>query len=129
MPRPKGSKNKSVKENKKDVCLYVRCTQEEKDKLIKLAEQEKLKVPKEKVERPQSEPRKKKGLSFKEKQLFEQVEREIADLEREKKELECLLSSGTLEQNELMEKSQRIGEVISLLDEKELIWLELSEKM
>jgi len=39
------------------------------------------------------------------------------------------LSSGTLEQNELMEKSQRIGEVISLLDEKELIWLELSEKM
>ena len=95
----------------------------------KQAEQEKLKVPKEKVERPQSEPRKKKGLSFKEKQLFEQVEREIGDLEREKKELESLLSSGTLEQNELMEKSQRIGEVISLLDEKELIWLELSEKM
>ena len=65
----------------------------------------------------------------KEKQLFEQMEREIGDLEREKKELESLLSSGTLEQNELMEKSQRIGEVISLLDEKELIWLELSEKM
>ena len=86
-------------------------------------------MPKEKVERPQAELRKKKGLSFKEKQLFEQVEREIADLEREKKELESLLSSGTLEQNELMEKSQRIGEVISLLDEKELIWLELSEKM
>ena len=42
MPRPKGSKNKSVKENKKDVCLYVRCTQEEKDKLIKLAEQENI---------------------------------------------------------------------------------------
>ena len=95
----------------------------------KQAEQEKLKQPKEKVERPQVEPRKKKGLSFKEKQLFEQVEREIADLEREKKELETLLSSGTLEQNDLMEKSQRIGEVISLLDEKELIWLELSEKM
>ena len=40
MPRPKGSKNKSVKENKKEVCLYVRCTQEEKAILVKLAEKD-----------------------------------------------------------------------------------------
>lgn len=39
MPRPKGSKNKSVKENRKEVCLYVRCTQEEKEKLVRLAEE------------------------------------------------------------------------------------------
>ena len=38
MPRPKGSKNKTIKENRKEVCLYVRCTQEEKEKLVKLAE-------------------------------------------------------------------------------------------
>lgn len=44
MPRPKGSKNKNVKENKKDLCLYVRCTQEEKEKLFALAEKEKISV-------------------------------------------------------------------------------------
>lgn len=79
------------------------------------------------VNRP--EPRKKKGLSFKEQQLFKQVEKEIEELETEKCEIERLLSSGTLESKDLLEKSQRIGEIISLLDEKEMIWLELSEKM
>ncbi len=75
-----------------------------------------------------AEPRKKKGLSYKEQQLFIQVEKEISELEKEKQEIELLLSSGTLESSVLMEKSQRIGEIISLLDEKEMIWLELSEK-
>lgn len=37
MARPIGSKNKTVKENKKDVCLYVRCTQSEKAQLEQLA--------------------------------------------------------------------------------------------
>ena len=57
-----------------------------------------------------------------------QVEKEISDLESEKQEIETLLSSGTLETKDLLEKSQRIGEIISLLEEKEMIWLELSEK-
>ncbi len=95
----------------------------------RLAEQEKAKIPQEKIDARSSEPRKKKGLSFKEQQLFKQTEREIAELEQEKKDLELYLSSGTLGQNELLEKSNRIGEVLALLDEKELIWLELSEKM
>ena len=38
MPRPKGSKNKTEKPDKKDVCIYVRCTQGEKEKLAVLAE-------------------------------------------------------------------------------------------
>lgn len=36
--RPKGSLNKTQKENKKDECIYVRCTTEEKEKLQQLAE-------------------------------------------------------------------------------------------
>lgn len=95
----------------------------------RLAELEKLKVPQEKVAEKKSEPRKKKGLSFKEQLLFKQTEQEISELEKEKQELELYLSSGTLDPKELMEKSNRIGEVIALLDEKEMIWLELSEKM
>lgn len=75
-----------------------------------------------------AEPRKKKGLTYKEQQLFNQVEQEISDLEKEKQEIESLMSSGTLDSKDLLEKSQRIGEIISLLDEKEMIWLELSEK-
>jgi len=46
MPRTKGSKNKTVKENRKEVCLYVRCTQEEKEKLFSLAEKENISVSK-----------------------------------------------------------------------------------
>lgn len=75
-----------------------------------------------------AEPRKKKGLTYKEQQLFNQVEQEISDLEKEKQEIESLMSSGTLDSKDLLEKSQRIGEIISLLNEKEMIWLELSEK-
>lgn len=93
----------------------------------RLAEQEKTEV-KEKVVF-QKEPRKKKGLSYKEEQLLKKTEQEISQLTQEKQDLEAQFSSGTLSQTELMEKSQRMGEIISLLDEKEMIWLELNEKI
>jgi ATP-binding cassette subfamily F protein uup len=93
----------------------------------RLAEQEKTEE-KEKVVL-QREPRKKKGLSYKEEQLLKQTEQEISQLSQEKQELEALFASGTLSQTELMEKSQRMGDLLSLLDEKEMIWLELNEKM
>ena len=38
------------------------------------------------------------------------------------------MSSGTLDIDTLTEKSNRIGEVIKMIDEKTLRWLELSEK-
>lgn len=67
-------------------------------------------------------------LTFKEKREMEQIESALEELEREKKELEELLNSGTLPYDLLMEKSARIGEIISLTDEKTMRWLELSEK-
>ncbi len=75
------------------------------------------------------EPRQRKRLSFKEQQLFDKTEKEIQELEQEKADLELYLSSGTLTPEDLRIKSERIGEIIALLDEKEMIWLELSEKM
>lgn len=66
-------------------------------------------------------------MSFKEKREFEEVAADIEKLEKEKKEIETVLSSGTLSNDELLAKSSRIGEIISLLDEKEMRWLELSE--
>ena len=47
---------------------------------------------------------------------------------KEKREIEEMLNSGNLGVEELTQKSQRISEVLSLLDEKEMRWLELSEK-
>ncbi|MFO7829675.1 MAG: ABC-F family ATP-binding cassette domain-containing protein [Bacteroidales bacterium] len=66
-------------------------------------------------------------LSFKEKREFEQLEKEIEQLESEKQELEKEISSGKLKSDDLIEKSNRVGEIIQLLDHKSDRWLELSE--
>ena len=70
---------------------------------------------------------KRKRLSYKEQRELEEVTNAIAELESEKAELEKGLSSGMLQGDELRRASERIGEVISLLDEKEMRWLELND--
>ena len=69
----------------------------------------------------------KRKMSFKEKREFEQLEKEIAELEAEKTQIEELLCSGTLSVDELTEKSKRLPEVNDMIDEKTMRWLELSE--
>lgn len=69
----------------------------------------------------------KRQLTFKEKREFELLEKEIADLTREKAIITEKLTSGNTAFEELQKISQRIGEVTQLLDEKEFRWLELSE--
>ena len=69
----------------------------------------------------------KKQLSYKEKREFEALEKEIAELTKEKETVTQRLNSGDASFEELQQLSNRIGEVSKLLDEKELRWLELSE--
>lgn len=69
----------------------------------------------------------KRRMSFKERREFEQLEKEIADLEAEKKAIEEALCSGTLSVDELTEKSKRLPQLTDLIDEKTMRWLELSE--
>ncbi len=69
----------------------------------------------------------KRKMSFKEKREFEQLEKEIAELEAEKTLIEEQLCSGTLSVDELTGKSKRLPELNDLIDEKTLRWLELSE--
>ena len=69
----------------------------------------------------------KKKLSFKEKREFEQLEAEIPQLESEKAQLEQEMSSGMLSTDDLLTKSARISELIDVIDEKSMRWLELSE--
>ena len=71
------------------------------------------------------EQRRKK--TYKEKCEFEQLEKDIAKLEQEQKEIEEALCSGTLSIDELTEKSKRLPEINDALEEKEMRWLELSE--
>lgn len=69
----------------------------------------------------------KRRMSFKERREFEQLEKEIAELEAEKKAVEEALCSGTLSVDELTEKSKRLPQLTDLIDEKTMRWLELSE--
>jgi len=69
----------------------------------------------------------KKKLSYKEQREFELLEKELSDLEEEKRRISERLSAANVDFEELQKLSERIGEVSSLIDEKELRWLELSE--
>jgi len=67
-------------------------------------------------------------LSYIEKYEMEQIEKKLKILEKQKTELELLINSGTLNSKELIEKSQEFGSTINTIENKELRWLELSEK-
>jgi ATP-binding cassette subfamily F protein uup len=70
-----------------------------------------------------------RGPSFKEKHEFELLEQEMPALQKEKVALENKISTGTLNFQELQQTSERISTIIKLLDEKEMRWLELSERI
>lgn len=85
----------------------------------------KSKPAKEETNRPVAAGKRK--MTFKEKREFEELEKEIPLLEEEKLLLETEMSSGTLSADALMQKSVRVAELIGLIDEKSMRWLELSE--
>ena len=99
--------------------------QDQLEKEAEAARQPKQTSVPEKNNRPQ--PEQKKKLTFKERKEFEALEVEIPKLEAEKAELETAMSSGTLSNDELMVKSERIAKVMEEIDEKTMRWLELSE--
>ncbi len=75
----------------------------------------------------ESKAKDKKKLSFNEKREFEQLEKDIPALEKEKAEITEKMSAGNIAYEELDKLSKRITEVTQLLEEKEMRWLELSE--
>ena len=70
---------------------------------------------------------KKRKLTFKERQEFEQLEKDIEYLEQEKNDIETALSSGTISVDEITIMSKRLPVLNDELDEKSMRWLELSE--
>lgn len=76
-------------------------------------------------QRPRTERQVK--LSFKERKEFEQLTLELDQINAEIKTLDDLFNSGQ-EIPDIIEKSARYNELKNILDEKEMRWLELSEK-
>lgn len=69
----------------------------------------------------------KRKLSFKEKQEFERLDKEVVNLETEKEELTAVLSNGVASSEELNAASKRLGELMTVLEEKTERWMELAE--
>lgn len=68
-----------------------------------------------------------KKMTYKEKMEFEQLERDIELLEAEQTAIETALCTGELSVEDITQKSKRLSELKSELDEKSFRWLELCE--
>lgn len=115
--------NGKIKDFPGNYTIYKNHKEEEEEEKQRAKKQ----TPKEPKSAPSDNLSKKRKLSFKEQQEMFRLEQEIESLTNEKTEIESALSSGSLSTEELVRKSERISEVIALLDEKEMRWLELSE--
>ena len=69
----------------------------------------------------------KKKLTFNDQFEYSNLEKELSELEKEKIELENYIQSRDIELSQMIEKSERLGVVIKLIDEKEMRWMELDE--
>lgn len=101
-------------------------TQYREWKSLQSAEEKKSVNTETKVKRGKSQNGKRK-MSYKEKRRFEQLEKEITELEDEQRNIEEELNSGTLSVEELMEKSKRFAVIKNMIDDKTKEWMELSE--
>lgn len=91
------------------------------------AEPEKTEV-KEKVNWKQNNPTS-SGLNYNEQKEFNKIEREIKDLEYEKKQIENLFAEGKVADAEITAKAKELEVIIKKIEEKEERWFELSSKM
>ena len=99
--------------------------EKEKEKEVKTASQATVSAAPAKAKPNFSEQ--KRRLSYKERQEYERLEKDIEALEAEKKQIEEALSSGTLSVADITTMSKRLPVLTDELDEKSLRWLELDE--
>lgn len=98
----------------------------EKEKTLRV--QKKIERENRPKESKENRTEKSNKLTFKEKKELGELEIEILKLENEKNELEVKMNSGTGTGQELMKWGNRYKEVMEVLDDKSMRWLELSEK-
>lgn len=93
----------------------------EKEELQKQAEKKSVEKVVKQVDKPKTK------LSYKEKLEFEQLEKDVPELEELKEKLNNELANGTLDHEKLMELTDQLAKVSAELDTKTDRWLELSE--
>ena len=71
---------------------------------------------------------KSKKLTYNEKYEYDNILKEIAILEDEKKKLEIILLNPEVDIEKITNSSKRLGELVTLIDSKEMRWLELDSK-
>lgn len=81
----------------------------------------------EKATEPAPKPAPKKKMTYKERLEFENLGREIPQLEQLKVQLNEQINSGNLPYDQLNEMVKQLTDVTEHLEKKELRWLELSE--
>ncbi|MBP9849062.1 MAG: ABC-F family ATP-binding cassette domain-containing protein [Flavobacterium sp.] len=69
------------------------------------------------------------GLSFNEQKEFNKIEKEIKDLEYNKKQIEQEFADGKVADDKIETKANELQKIIQSLEEKEDRWFELSSKM
>lgn len=113
-----------IKDFPGDYATYRHCVEEEKRELKSNNKTvNTIATPAKKTQRDNSNK-----LTFKEKRELEELNMILPQLEEEKNNLEQSMSSGKLDNNELLKASQRISQLIDEIDEKEMRILELMEK-
>ena len=100
-------------------------TDQKEEKRLEAAEKKEAK--KEVVVEEKVSSDKKKKLSFKEREEFKQLEKDLESLEILKEELTSKLSNSTLPSKEIVEIGNQLSETVKSLEEKTDRWLELSE--
>lgn len=94
-------------------------------KLLKSNKESSVKQKKEPVSAVKADGVKKR--TFTERIEYEKLEKEIDKLEKEKTNIEDQLMDSSLDYDVMLEKSNRLGEVMKLIDEKSFRWMELDE--
>jgi len=69
------------------------------------------------------------GLNFNEQKEFNKIEKEIKDLEYNKKQIEQEFADGKVSDDKIEAKANELQKIIQALEEKEERWFELSSKM
>jgi ATP-binding cassette subfamily F protein uup len=71
----------------------------------------------------------KAGLNFNEQKEFNKIEKDIKDLEYQKKQIEQEFSDGKVADDKIEAKANELQKIIQSLEEKETRWFELSSKI
>ena len=69
------------------------------------------------------------NLTFNEQKEFNKIEREIKDLEYQKKQIEQLFSDGKVAENDIQEQANALQKIIQTIEKIEERWFELSAKL